>query len=92
MRSIELNELSIRLLEYILQSPSEPIEVRMHGHRLGTLTFDSAADEAPIDLSRSPRLQEILDEARADYKTRGGVSLEEVKTGLTAQTGTAIPD
>jgi hypothetical protein len=54
----------------------------MQGHRLGTLTFDSAVDEPPIDLSRSPRLQQILDEARADYRKHGGVSLQEVKARL----------
>lgn len=92
MRSVELNELSFPLLEQILQSPGKPIEVCMQGRRLGTLTFDAAADEAPIDLSRSSRLQQILDEARADYKKRGGVSLEEVKSGLGVQAGSAVPD
>ena len=82
MRSVELNDLSIPLVKHLLQSPGEPIEVRMHGQRLGTLSFESAADEPAIDLSRSPRLQQILDEARADYKEHGGVSMEEIKSRL----------
>jgi hypothetical protein len=79
VRAVELSDLSIPLLQHLLQSPAEPIEVRVHGERLGTLCFESAADEPAIDLSRSPRLQQILDEARADYKEHGGVSLEAVK-------------
>lgn len=90
MKTVELTELSIPLLQHILQSPGEPIVVQMHGAHLGTLTFESAADEPAIDLSRSPRLQQILDEARADYKKHGGVSLADVKARL-AEADAAIP-
>jgi hypothetical protein len=82
MRSIDLTDLSVPLLRHIRQSPGQPVEIRMEGQRLGTLTFESAADEPAIDLSRSPRLQQILDEARKDYKKQGGVSLQEVKERL----------
>lgn len=82
MKSLELSELSTRLLQHLLQSLGEPIEVRVHGERLGTLSFESAVDESAIGLSRSARLQQILEKARADYKEHGGVSLEQVKTRL----------
>ncbi len=89
MRYVELSDLSIPLVQHVLHSPGEPIEVHMHGQALGTLTFDSTTDEPAIDLSRSPRLQEILDEARADYKQHGGVSLQEVKARLARAEPTA---
>lgn len=82
MNSVEFKDLPLPLIQHILQTPEEPIEVRMHDQRLGMLTFDPNADDPPIDLSRSPRLQQILDESREDYRKHGGISLQEIKARL----------
>lgn len=44
--------------------------------------LEQAEGDSAIDLSRAPRLQEILDAAREDNKTQDGASLQPVKPSL----------
>ncbi len=69
------------------------IGLRELGVDVLTSQEDETAEWEDHDLSRSPRLQQILDEARADYKQHGGVSLDQVKARLAGtEAGTAVPD
>jgi hypothetical protein len=42
------------------------------------MSTKSGCDVSPIDVSRSPRLQEILKASHNSYRKQGGISAEEV--------------
>lgn len=82
MTTLEFEELPISVARHLVEHPDDPIEILVNGESIGSLRFTADDDEEPIDLSRSPRLQEILNAAREDYKLRGGVAASEVRRML----------
>jgi hypothetical protein len=63
----------------LLDDSGEPIVLTLDGEGLGTLTFEPAKDEPPIDVTASPRLQEILEASLESYRKHGGIPLEELR-------------
>jgi hypothetical protein len=79
MTTLEFEDLPLSLARHLVDHPDDPIDIVLNGESIGSLRFVAEEDEEAIDLSRAPRLKEILDAAREDYKRRGGVSAAEVR-------------
>ncbi len=89
MKTLELDKARKPLAEYARRVKREPVIVTVDGKPLAALIGLGGADMETVSLSNRPRFLDLIERSRASIKTRGGISVEEMRHRLkkTKRTG-----
>ena len=79
MKAIEISEASLSLSDYAKQLGEEILVVTSNKKPIAALVSLKRVDRESLALSTSPEFMEIIQAARAEFKSGKKLSLEEMK-------------
>ncbi|MBI3329184.1 MAG: hypothetical protein HYZ81_21090 [Nitrospinae bacterium] len=85
MRTLELNDATESLAEYVKRMEEEPVIIVHKGVALAVLAPLGDTDYESVALSTNPKFIEMLDRSRKRLREEGGISLEDMRKEFEAR-------
>jgi hypothetical protein len=82
MKRVEVTQATRSLEQYARELGQEPPVLTEGGHAIAALLPVDDADVEALTLSLSPRFQELIEQARAEYRSGASLSAEEARREL----------
>jgi hypothetical protein len=82
MKRVEVTQATGSLEQYTRELGEEPLVLTEGGHAIAALLPIGDADVESLTLSQNPRFQELINQARAEYRSGASVSAEEARREL----------
>jgi len=79
MKTIDLNDATEPLAEYVKRMEGEPITIVHKGVPLAVLAPAGNDDYESVQMSTNPKFTELLERSRKSLREEGGISAEEVR-------------
>ena len=79
MKTIDLNDATESLAEYVKRMEGEPITIMHKGGPLAVLAPAGNDDYESVQMSTNPKFIELLEWSRKSLREEGGISAEEVR-------------